>query len=134
VHDAVIIVSFFVVMGIIYVLSDQTRPPKQEAVYLPVLISKIGHFFEYFLLTFLTYKLLWIQDHTKFNRNALVAFAFVTFFAFSDEVHQLHIAGRHGKIDDLFIDMFGSLVLLWVLQMEHVYQKKKKAVLRVFSV
>ena len=78
------------------------------------IIRKLAHLSEYALGGMLVYGLF-----LTFNLNSKIQFCcswlFVVLFAITDEIHQLFIPGRSGKISDVFIDSLGSLIGICVL-------------------
>ena len=49
-------------------------------------------------------------DCKKTKIQFIGAFSFTTLYAISDEVHQLLVPGRSGRVVDVFIDMQGVLL------------------------
>lgn len=73
------------------------------------IIRKIAHLSEYAVGGILLYDLF-----LTFDINAKIqfigAFSITTLYAISDEVHQLFVPGRSGRIIDVFIDMQGIIL------------------------
>lgn len=67
---------------------------------LTLIIRKLAHFTEYFILGLLLY---------NYNKNILKAIIICFIYAISDEVHQLFIIGRSFQIKDILIDTLGSI-------------------------
>jgi len=86
-------------------------------------IRKIAHLSEYaiggilFLLMFMTYKL---SDTKKIIFSISVGME----YAAIDEIHQLFIDGRSGKISDVFIDTIGVAMGVCVLMLFYKLLKK----------
>ncbi len=106
-----IIVSYGLIlswMGVIFYLSSV---PGSGAVYaMPTAMlfeRKIAHVLEYAILTLLFARLL--RAHMPGNLvRALWISSFLTLlYAISDEVHQLFVFGRTGKVTDVLIDGIG---------------------------
>lgn len=72
-----------------------------------IIIRKLAHFGEYFILGILIYNLL-----REFTYKNIVLYSFIIciIFACFDELHQLFIGGRDGKILDVFIDSIGIII------------------------
>lgn len=72
------------------------------------LIRKIAHFTLYFILGILW---LWLlKDYSiSFKLQVIYTIIFCVLYACSDEIHQLFVSGRDGKIFDVMIDTLGSL-------------------------
>ena len=72
------------------------------------LIRKLAHFTLYFILG-----LLWMsflkEYSLSFRMKIVYTILLCLLYACSDEIHQLFVSGRDGKILDVLIDTFGSL-------------------------
>ena len=77
-----------------------------------ILIRKVAHFVEYFMLFILTYEC--FREY-KMKKVLVVSLLFCILWAFFDEFHQLFVDGRCGQIKDVLIDSFGSFtsLLFW---------------------
>lgn len=74
----------------------------------PLIIRKIAHFTEYFILGILSFNLcLEYTDATK--KKMLQIWLFCVLYAISDEWHQGFVGGRNPAIFDVLIDSLGSL-------------------------
>lgn len=73
------------------------------------IIRKVAHLSEYAIGGILVYSLL-----LTFNLNSKIQFCaswlFVVVYAITDEIHQLFIPGRTGRIVDVFIDSLGAML------------------------
>lgn len=74
---------------------------------LSLIIRKLAHFTEYFILGILTINV--FKDY-KVNNILIYSLLFCIFYACTDEIHQLFVSGRSGNIIDVLIDSFGSLI------------------------
>jgi len=90
---------------------------------LEVVPRKLAHFFEYGLLTFLLYKVVSLGRYKLFRRNLSLAIFFAVLFSISDEYHQSFIFGRHATLTDVLIDVFGVLVVAFLLILEREHQE-----------
>ena len=70
------------------------------------IIRKLAHITEYFILAILSYNV--FKDY-KIKNIFIITILFCTFYACTDEIHQMFIPGRSGNIIDVLIDGFGSL-------------------------
>ena len=70
-------------------------------------VRKTAHFTLYFILGLLAYLTL-----SSYSIKKIVIFSilFCFLYACSDEIHQMFLDGRTGKILDVFIDIMGSVV------------------------
>lgn len=71
-----------------------------------VLVRKSAHFIIYLILGLLVFNM--YKNH-QINSIILISLLTCLFYAISDEIHQLFIIGREGKITDVIIDTLGSL-------------------------
>ena len=89
-----------------------------------VLIRKIAHFTLYFILGLLWMNVL--KDYSiNLEKKVIYAVLLCLIYACSDEIHQLFICDRSGKIFDVFIDMFGSLSSIFIT---YLFYKRKKTI------
>lgn len=95
---------------------------------LAMLVKRKGaHVFEFFILTYLFWKVLSFYS-LKFWQQICLTFLFSFFCASWDEVHQLFVFGREGKIEDIFIDLVGIFLLLLVIFFVEKKTVRKKAI------
>lgn len=76
------------------------------------IIRKLAHFIEFALLGIFVFLLTRCYDFSL-KKSVLIALAFILLYAITDEVHQLFVAGRSGRVKDVFIDFFGGCVGLF---------------------
>ncbi|WKY46906.1 VanZ family protein [Eubacteriaceae bacterium ES3] len=81
-------------------------------------IRKNAHFFVYLILGIFSYLAL---KSRGFSNPGLKAVLFSLIYAASDEIHQLFVAGRAGRLTDVLIDTLGALVGVFI-----AYQIKKR--------
>lgn len=85
-----------------------------------IIVRKSAHIFEYFVLYLLTY-----NCFKEYNiKNKYVYIIFCILCSLIDEIHQLFIIGRTGKILDVFVDSIG--IFIGLILIEVAYGKKKK--------
>ena len=72
-------------------------------------IRKNSHFFLYLVLGALFINAT-RQSKTCGIRGVIITLLFCSFYAISDEVHQLFVPGRGAQIKDVFIDIAGAAV------------------------
>lgn len=82
-------------------------------------IRKLAHFFEYFILSMLLFNALVVTGIKKNLFAIIITICFT--YACSDELHQLFINGRAGRLYDIVIDTFGSL--MGTLLLSKIYKK-----------
>lgn len=73
-----------------------------------LIIRKLAHFTLYFILGILW---LWLLgDYSiSFRLQVIYTIIFCILYACSDEIHQLFVSGRDGKLFDVIIDTIGSI-------------------------
>ena len=76
-----------------------------------VFLKKSWHVFAFFTLTALVYRAFRSYRFSKSDSCILgVFFSFV--YAISDEIHQLFVSGRHGRVTDVLIDLIGIALFI----------------------
>lgn len=74
-----------------------------------VITRKIAHFTEYCILGLLVLNML--KDYIQIDKKTiLIAIGFCLLYSISDELHQLFVSGRAGRVLDVIIDTFGSFI------------------------
>ena len=84
---------------------------------LSLIIRKLAHFTEYFILGLLVYNLIYSNQ-----KKAYFAIIICVLYAISDEIHQLFVPGRSCQVLDVIIDSSGSLlgiILLYIYKYRH---------------
>lgn len=76
---------------------------------LSLIIRKLAHFTEYFILGILVYNMIY-----NFNKKINIAIILCILYAVSDEIHQLFVIGRSCKIIDILIDSCGSITGIYL--------------------
>lgn len=74
-------------------------------------VRKLAHFTIYLILGVLVY--LYIKEFNVSNKF-IISLLICILYAISDEIHQLFIVGRSGKVLDVCIDSLGSLLGIFV--------------------
>ena len=72
---------------------------------LSLIIRKLAHLSEYFILGLLVYNLIY-----SYNKKMYIAIIICIFYAISDEVHQMFVPGRSCQMLDICIDSIGSVL------------------------
>ena len=86
-------------------------------------VRKSAHMTEYFILCFLTYRVL--RDFSlTYSQWYSVIFSFL--YAITDEFHQTFIPGRVGSFKDVLIDTTGALICAIVITLVIAFKNKKK--------
>ena len=81
---------------------------------LSLIIRKLAHITEYFILGILTINCL--KDY-KIKKIYISSILFCIIYACSDEFHQLFISGRSGTIIDVLIDSIGIILGIFIYKL-----------------
>lgn len=71
---------------------------------LSLIIRKLAHFIEYFILGILV-----INFITRYDKKIIIAILLCIIYATSDEIHQIFVPGRSCRVMDILLDSFGSI-------------------------
>jgi len=111
-------------LGLIFSLSSMKGNTHQGSIGVWFYIERKGaHIFEYLVLSLLLGRLFWANKIEKVMAIVLTI-SFTVLWAFSDEIHQLFIYGREGKISDVGIDSVG--IFLAVMLIIKFYKSKTR--------
>lgn len=103
-------VPVFLWMGIMFLFSSRSDLPSGETQEVDFISKKLAHIAEYFILN-----LLWFKALGKKSPAQAILLSLI--YAFTDEIHQLFIPGRTGKLLDVGIDFIGiSLSSLLIIK------------------
>lgn len=99
-------------MVLMFFFSSRSDLPTTGTITEDFLSKKIAHILEYTLLMFLMYRAVGTKNPAK-------AFLFALIYAFSDEIHQLFIPYRTGKLRDVGIDSIGLIIsTLFIIKLQ----------------
>ena len=104
-------------MLLIFLISSKSDLPVNGTVTEDFLSKKLAHIFEYTVLMFLMFRAVG-------EKSPAQAFLYSLIFAFTDEIHQLFIPTRTGKLRDIGVDSIGlfvSSILIIKLQLWNSY-------------
>ncbi len=79
--------------------------------------APIGHIFGYFFLGILLYRALNDGRFSWQMKAALLTIASGLLYAISDELHQLFVPGRQAALIDIFYDILGLLLALFIIRL-----------------
>ena len=88
---------------------------------LSLIIRKLAHFTEYFILGILVYNMIY-----NLNKKKYISIIICILYAISDEIHQLFVVGRSCKIIDILIDNLCSKLGIYFLYLIYKIILKKK--------
>ena len=79
---------------------------------LSLIIRKLAHFIEYFILGILV-----INFITRYDKIIIIAILLCIIYATSDEIHQIFVPGRSCQIIDIMIDSLGSIMGIYLYKL-----------------
>ena len=79
---------------------------------LSLIIRKLAHFTEYFILGLLVINLI-----TRYDKKIIIAILLCIIYATSDEIHQIFVPGRSCQITDIMIDSLGSIMGIYLYKL-----------------
>lgn len=79
---------------------------------LSLIIRKLAHFIEYFILGILV-----INFITRYDKKIIIAILLCIIYATSDEIHQIFVTGRSCQITDIMIDSLGSIMGIYLYKL-----------------
>lgn len=105
-------------MGLIFWLSSQSVLVEFEDPVEDKLFFKSAHLIAYAILAWL-----WWRALSKARRTAwpvlFAAFGLATLYGITDEIHQLFVPGRHGRVSDILFDAGGALLMILLIRRIH---------------
>lgn len=105
-------------MGLVFFLSSQPDLPSNQIHILDFILKKTAHIIEFGILTFL------LSRAFKFKKPDL-SFLLSLSYAFTDEIHQLFIPGRGGKLSDVLIDLLGIIIATKLIKNLTIESKRR---------
>lgn len=79
---------------------------------LSLIIRKLAHFTEYFILGLLV-----INFIIRYDKKIIIAILLCIIYATSDEIHQIFVPGRSCQITDIMIDSLGSIMGIYLYKL-----------------
>lgn len=95
------------IVNIVESISNKQLNQDQIDTYITYPVRKGAHITEYLILGVLVFLLL---SEYKVNKKVIICLFICIMYASLDEIHQLFIDNRTGKITDVLIDTFGILI------------------------
>ncbi|MGN1416570.1 MAG: VanZ family protein [Oscillospiraceae bacterium] len=101
-----------IISGIIFRRFDSMPAAQQDFIVseLNPFVRKLAHFTEYALLGAAIYSLILSADPAFLRKKRLASLIGAALFASADELHQLFVPARSGKVTDVLIDTCGAAV------------------------
>lgn len=103
-------------MALIFFLSSRPDLPHANTFFLEFIFKKSGHVFVYFVL--LT---LWTLTLKKKPIENAISYSLI--FAFTDEIHQLFVPTRTGKLSDILIDSLGMSLAVMIYYLLPIWKR-----------
>jgi VanZ family protein len=102
-------------LALIFFLSSQPTLLEIENASLSRLFFKSAHFGVYAILAWLWWRAL--SPHREPTWPVLTAaLALTSLYGLSDEIHQLYVPGRNGRVADVLFDTAGGLAMILLLR------------------
>lgn len=95
-------------MIMMYIFSSRSDLPASGSLTEDFITKKIAHVLEYFVLMFLMFRAVGEKSIAR-------AFFYSLIYAFTDEIHQLFIPYRTGKLRDVGIDSIGLVASTFLI-------------------
>ena len=108
------VLPLLVWMGAIYYLSAQSSLPHAPGAWWDLLLKKGAHVAAYAILQVLWWRALKRRCSPRLALGLAVLLSVL--YAISDEVHQLYVPGRNGRVWDVVIDVCGVLLAASILR------------------
>lgn len=86
---------------------------------LSLIIRKLAHFIEYFILGILVTNFI-----TRYDKKIIIAILLCIIYATSDEIHQIFVPGRSCQVTDVIIDSMGSIMGVYLYKLINKGYKK----------
>lgn len=104
--------------GFIFILSSHQHVTVSRNYWFDFTLFKTLHMIEYGTLFILIYRAIFNTTSLPKMKIGIIALLFTILYAISDEIHQLFIPTREGKVRDVIFDTIGALFawyFLWKL-------------------
>lgn len=114
----------FIYAGLIFYLSSLSKPIPDGILIEFSLRDKLLHIAQYFLLSFLLFRLFKFYDVSKAYLYAiLIAIA----YGITDEFHQIFVLGRVFSLYDVIADTIGASLVLFFKPLNKYFYKNNKS-------
>lgn len=110
-------------MGIIFYMSSQRSIVITTNTTTDFITFKTLHMIEYAFLFFLLYRAFLSLKYVKNNMSGICAFCVTMLYSLTDELHQLHIPTRQGRLRDILFDVAGMLLMYGIIKQIRLIQK-----------
>lgn len=99
---------------LIFSFSSQSTLTTSQVYWQDFIIKKAAHLFVYAVLAVLIYRSLRLTTHYSKQYLLLLTITITLLYAVSDEFHQTFTLGRGPTLRDVFIDVAGGSLGLWI--------------------
>jgi len=113
----------FIWMGSIYYMSSQKSITITQNVVTDFVTFKTLHIIEYAFLFFLLYRAFQSIKNLQKIICGVAAFFITIGYSITDELHQLSIPTRQGRLRDVFIDIIGMLIMYVIISKVRLIKK-----------
>ena len=110
-------------MGLIFYMSSQKSITITTNVTTDFVTFKTLHVIEYAFLFFLLYRAFQSVKYLQVHLCGLCAFFITIFYSISDELHQLSIPTRQGRLRDVLFDIVGIIIMYVIIKQVHLIKK-----------
>lgn len=118
-----VMITFFEKIPVLQ-LKSVDRAALSALMELPV--RKMAHMLEYAILLATIYIPISINFQITLRNKAIISYIIAVLYAASDEIHQLFVVGRSGRVTDVLIDSIGVTVSLVILVLITKHKAKNK--------
>lgn len=118
-----VMITFFEKIPVLQ-LKSLDRATLSALMELPV--RKMAHMLEYAVLLATIYIPININFQITLRNKAIISYIIAVLYAASDEIHQLFVVGRSGRVADVLIDSIGVTVSLVILVLITKHKAKNK--------
>lgn len=110
-------------MGLIFYMSSQKSISITTNAVSEFVTFKTLHMVEYSFLFFLLYRAFQSLKIIQNNMFAIYSFIIACSYSFTDELHQLSIPSRQGRVRDILFDVAGMMVMYGIIKKVRLIQK-----------
>ena len=108
----------------------QTDDVKSIQAVLHTIVRKAAHFTLFFVLALSVANTVFQLFGAEKGKLFIITCVFCLFYAITNEVHQIFVPGRAAMLNDIMVDLFGSICGGGIfIILRHLYKRRKKYVL-----
>ena len=110
-------------MGCVFFMSSQKSIKITQNITTDFVTFKTLHIIEYAFLFFLLYRAFQSIKNLHGTICGLTAFCITIGYSITDELHQLSIPTRQGRLRDVFIDIIGMFIMYAIIKKVRLIKK-----------